>query len=131
MMSNCGSNFSLTRYKERHDRVLSILTTWILRNCKSDRDIYVDLDEEKYRPLSELFVSLRPDIALLTADGIIDILELTICHETNLTQSRIYKDSKYTDLRNNLKPAFSNHSINVYNVEITWSYFKFSAVLHE
>ena len=119
VMSNCGSNFSLTRYKERHDRVLSILTTWILQNCKSDRDIYVDLDEEKYRPLSELFVSLRPDIALRRADKIIDILELTICHETNLTQSRIYKESKYTDLRNNLKPAFSNHSINVYTVEIT------------
>ena len=75
VMSNCGSNFSLTRYKERHDRVLSILTTWIIQNCKSDRDIYVDLDEEKYRPLSELFVSLRPDIALLRADGIIDVLE--------------------------------------------------------
>ena len=121
VMSNCGSNFSLTRYKERHDRVLSILGTWILQNCKSDRVIYVDLDEEKYRPLSELFVSLRLDIALLRADGIIDILELTICHETNLTQSRIYKESKYTDLRlrNNLKPAFSNHSINIFTAEIT------------
>ena len=49
----------------------------------------------------------------------IDVLELTICHETNLTQSRTYKESKYTDLRNNLKPAFSNHLINVYTVEIT------------
>ena len=118
-MSNCGSIFSLTRYKERHDRVLSILATWTLQNCKSDRDIYVDLDEEKYRPLSKLFVSLRPDIALLRADGIVDVLELTICRETNLTQSRTYKESKYTDVHNNLKPAFSNHLIYVHTVEIT------------
>ena len=98
MMSNCGSNFSLTRYKERHDRVLSILATWILHNCKNDCDIYVDLDEEKYRPLSKLFALLRPDITLLRADGIIDVLELMIYHETNLTQSRTYKESKYTDM---------------------------------
>ena len=41
-----------------------------------------------------IFVSLRPDIAILGPDNTIYMLELTICHETNLSKSKLYKETK-------------------------------------
>ena len=134
IMSHCNSTFSLKRYKERHDKILIILADWILQQCKAERKIFVDLDGGNFNPLSELFQSLRPDIAVLGPNNDIEVLELTIvlgpnndievleltiCHETNCNKSRHYKQSRYMNLRENLKTEYSNYSVVVHTIEIT------------
>jgi len=46
---------------------------------------------------SDLFNDLRPDIAV-KSDSKVTVLELTVCHETNLVSSRNYKLDKYKTL---------------------------------
>ena len=48
-------------------------------------------------PEGDLFQSYRPDIAVACADFIY-VLELTVCHETNMIHSHDYKKSKYKDI---------------------------------
>ena len=79
----------------------------------------MDLDGGNFNPLSELFQSLRPDIAVLGPNNDIEVLELTICHETNCNKSRQYKQSRYMNLNENLKTEFSNYSVAVHTIEIT------------
>ena len=60
-LNNCGSPAALTRYKSRHDHVLSILAQWITSVVKDESAVFVDLDEPTYKPLSETvrFVATR------------------------------------------------------------------------
>ena len=67
----------------------------------------------------KLFESLRPDIADLRPNNDIEVLELTICHETNCNKSREYKQSRYINLSANLKTEFWNYSVVVHTIEIT------------
>ena len=97
---NCGSAVALKRYKSRHDAVLTIVAEWLkstLRNCT----LHADIPNSDFNPLSDLFLSQRPDIAILSSDQII-CLELTVCHETNVINSRTFKQSKYMTLQDNL-----------------------------
>ena len=48
-------------------------------------------------PVGDLFQSYRPDIAVACADSIY-VLELTVCHETNMIHSHDYKKNKYKDI---------------------------------
>ena len=48
-------------------------------------------------PVGDLFQSYRPDIAVACADSIY-VLELTVCHETNMIHSHDYKENKYKDI---------------------------------
>src|SRR5271165_449594 len=48
-------------------------------------------------PVRDLFQSYRPDIAVACADSIY-VLELTVCHETNMIHSHDYKKNKYKDI---------------------------------
>ena len=70
VMSHCNSTIFLKRYKE----ILIILADWILQQCKAERKIFVDLDGGNFNPLSELFQSLRPDIAGLGPNNDIEVL---------------------------------------------------------
>ena len=117
-LNNCGSPAALTRYKSRHDHVLSILAQWITSVVKDESAVYVDLDEPTYKPLSELFVSLRPDIAIKSQNRI-STLELTICHETNMKASKQFKSSKYNTLYQNLLPEFSECELLNNTVEVS------------
>ena len=47
-------------------------------------------------PVGDLFQSYRPDIAKLK--HCIYVLELTVCHETNMINSPDYKKNKYKDI---------------------------------
>ena len=116
VLSNCSSNIALQRYTDRHDKVLSILTVWFLHNCKSDRTIYADLDGSNHNQVSDIFISLRPDIAIVGPNKSIDVLELTICHETNVNKSKNYKETRYSNLHRNLKHEYSNYNLNTFTV---------------
>ena len=78
----------------------------------------MDLQLDQYKPLSKLFQSLRPDIAILSLKGI-DTLELTVCHETNLAKSKQYKSSKYTHIQSDTVHDYSNLKIENFTIEVT------------
>ena len=91
VLSHCSSPVVLDRYKKRHD-VLSILASWVKGALKDGGRLYVDLSEGGYRPLGDIFESLRPDLAIVYEhSGTIATLELTVCHETNLAKSNSIK----------------------------------------
>ena len=116
VLSNCVA--ALDRYTKRHDAVLRILANWILNNTKPDREIPVDLSIGTHGSLSNLFHSLRPDVAILSANSV-DTLELTFSHETNLANSKQYKSLKYADIRSDIKESYSNFKITNYTIEGT------------
>ena len=76
VLSCCSSNIALERYKTRHDKVLKILVDWIISNSKPNRTVFVDLEGVEYKPLSNIFVSLRPDIAILGSPWLIRIARI-------------------------------------------------------
>ena len=117
-LNNCGSPAALTRYKSRHDHVLSFLAQWITSVVKDESVVFVDLIEPTYNPLSELFISLRPDIAIKSQNRI-STLELTISHETNMKASKQFKSSKYNTLYQNLLPEFSECELLNNTVEVS------------
>ena len=91
--------------------MLSILANWVKGALKDGGRLYVDLSEGGYRPLGDIFGSLRPDLAIVYEhSGTIATLELTVCHETNLVKSKQYKDQKYELLGADLKPALQKFS---------------------
>ena len=47
------------------------------------------------------------------------VLELTICHETNIISSKNYKLNKYNDLRNAKSELIKNHELCVMTCELT------------
>ena len=118
VLSFCSSDISLSRFKTRHDRILRIIADWLSIKLKNSAELFVDLNDAAVQPLSNVFDSLRPDIAIKSNDSIIT-LELTICHESNISSSREYKINKYKNLTNHLLPSVSHYSLNRFTIEVT------------
>ena len=118
VLSNCGSPASLSRYTKRHDHVLGILIDWFKSHLKDKCELYADIDEASVKPITDLFFPSRPDIAIKYSSRI-DILELTVCHETNISSSQKYKQSKYQSLHNHLIVKDNETSVNIFTLEIT------------
>ena len=78
----------------------------------------MDLEGVNYILLSNLFVSFRPDIAILGPDNTIYTLELTVCHETNFSKSKLYKETEIENLRSNLNMVYHDYKIENYTVEV-------------
>ena len=132
VLSNCGSIAALKRYTTRHNKILSIILEKIKSLANTDVSIYADLEGNGFRPLSYLFKSLRPDVALLH-DDTIEILELTVCHESNFATSKEYKIAKYSqNLHNNLRDDLKTLKIIINTFEISplgfFNHFKLSTV---
>ena len=56
-----------------------------------------------FESTSSLFESSRPDACIVTANGEVLPLELTVCHELNFEKARGCKEKRYRDLRKDLK----------------------------
>ena len=110
----------LSKYTKRHDRTLEILLDWFKSNLKDKHELYADFDTASVKPITDLFFQFRPDIAINYFSQI-DILELTVCHESNsnLTSSRQYKQSKYQNLKNYIVAKDENVSVNIFTLEIS------------
>jgi len=80
--------------------------------------LHVDLSTGLYKPLSDVFTSLRPDIAVTGIDTI-HTLKLTVCHESNLLKSKQYKTTKYASLSDNCVPAYSDFTLTLASIEVT------------
>jgi hypothetical protein len=47
------------------------------------------------------------------------VLELTVCHETNLQKSKLFKLGKYENINTCLQSSFKNIPVQVYSVEVS------------
>ena len=56
-----------------------------------------------FESTSSLFESSQPDACIVTANGEVLPLELTVCHELNFEKARDCKEKRYHDLREDLK----------------------------
>ena len=97
VLSNCSSATALHRYTIRHNDILAILISWIKACISSSQSIYADLSDANVLPVCDLFHNCRPDLAICDTNSI-NILELTVCHETNMTVSNDYKKNKYRNI---------------------------------
>ena len=117
LLSNCES--LLERYSERHNKILEKIARWIDSNKSSDQCLAVDLPFPAFHNTDSVFKqSIRPDI-ILYDNSSIAVLELTVCHETNLNKSREYKLSKYEEGNKHLQSHFSHTPVQVFTVEIS------------
>ena len=90
VLSNCSSHDALAQYTDRHNLILDLLARWVVPQLKSNQSLYCDLRVPGARPVCDLFKGFRPDLAIVSPTKIV-VGELTVCHETNLQQSRDYK----------------------------------------
>ena len=117
LLSNCES--MLERYSERHNKILEKIARWIDLNKSTDQCLAVDLPFPAFHKTDSVFEqTIRPDIVLYDNSGIA-VLELTVCHETNLNKSREYKLSKYKEADKHLQSHFSHTPVQVFTAEIS------------
>ena len=95
-----------------------ILAEWIASVLKPGQSMYVDVNLEQFKPVNYVFQSLRPDIVIVDRDTI-STLELTICHESNLENSKQYKTDKYASIHENVTEDYMYHKIKSYTIEVT------------
>ena len=86
VLSNCCSAASLKRYLVRHDTILHVFASWILKSLDSIRyKLYVNLelhfDHGQFDQTDRIFSTLRPDTVLVdnVTNGVRTV-ELTVCH---------------------------------------------------
>ena len=103
VLSNCSSPQALSRYTDRHNAVLKLIVDWLSIRLPITYTLYVDLPDSDLPSTDALFNGFRPDIVLYNQNGKLFVIELTICHETNLLHSRDYKLNKYKNLKSHCK----------------------------
>ena len=118
VLSNCSA--ALDRYTIRHNNILLLLAQWIQGLKSNDSTLCVDIDgATAFQPIDQVFQSvIRPDLVLFDASKVA-VLELTICHESNILKSRSYKLNKYSEIKSHLNPKFFSHNIQLYTAEIS------------
>ena len=97
VLFNCSSATALHRYTVRHNDILSILISWNKASISPNQSLYADISDTSVLPVCDLFCNCRPDLAIHDMNSI-HILELTVCHETNMIISNEYKNNKYRNI---------------------------------
>jgi len=118
VLSNCGSVAALHRYTIRHNSILEILVQWLISSVTSDFRVYADLPHVNVLPVCDLFRGVRPDVAV-AGDNNIFVLELTVCHETNINNSREYKKIKYKNIASLGSTLAGNRVISAHFIEVS------------
>ena len=118
VLSNCNSPDALARYTDRHNHVLELMVKWIVPQLKSNQSLYCDLRVPGAHQICDLFNGFRPDLAIVSPSKIV-VGELTVCHETNLHQSRDYKLRKYSNLEAARAGEFKRHAVRVHTIEVS------------
>ena len=116
VLSNCSAPGPLSRYSNRHNNILAIITDYLTSILPSSHSLYVDLPNRK--PISTIFKTLRPDLVIYFNNKLF-VFELTVCHETNFSAAKERKINKYQNLKNNLNFCFLNNDIDIATVEIS------------
>ena len=116
VFSNCSSPVVLDRYKRRHNAVLHIFGNWLKSTLIAGAKLYADIPD--FAPLSDLFSTLRPDIAV-THNSTVYVWELTICHESNFRKSKDYKLMKYKYIKENLHVQYLDFNVDLNTLEMS------------
>ena len=117
VLSNCSA--ALNRYLERHNKILLIIANWIWTHKRADQRLLVDLPSAEFESIDVAFQSsTRPGIVICEESKIL-VLELTVCHETNLQKSKQFKLSKYENINTCLQSSFKNIPVQVYSIEVS------------
>src|SRR6218665_414250 len=75
-------------YKRRHNGILETLADWLASVISSSQNFFVDITSEKFHPVGVIFkATARPD-TVIRHDSELFVLELTVCHESNLMPSK-------------------------------------------
>jgi hypothetical protein len=118
VLSNCSAPEALARYTARHNKILTLLIEWIRPKLNQSVEIYCDLQLAGTRHVSELFNNFKPDLALKSFNKV-GLLELTVCHETNLRASRDYKLNKYSNIAHDRALFIKDAKISLSTCETT------------
>jgi hypothetical protein len=116
VLSNCSNATVLNRYTERHNKILSMLATWLQSKLDKQSCLFANLPG--FQQTSDLFNSIRPDLALKRGNKICAI-ELTICHESNLISSKTYKEMKYKNIDNHKSETIKDCTVSLLTCEIS------------
>ena len=117
VLANCPA--ALERFKIRHNNTLLLIANWIQRVKSQGSTLCVDIDSNIFQPIDQVFqYTIRPDLVLYNAPTVA-VLELTICHESNLVKSRSYKMNKNTNYKQHLNSQFNKHLIQLFTIEVS------------
>ena len=96
-----------------------MLADWLSSVKSPVQHLFADISPDRWNPIEKVFQpSCRPDL-LLVDGNTIGVLELTVCHETNLANSKLYKLNKYKNLSQSLQPNFSKCEIRIFTIEVS------------
>ena len=114
VVSSCNSYLADGRYTWRHNSVLLFLARSFssLQNCS----LYADLPFFS-SPSVITGDSLRPDLALISPDNTLYLIELTVGFETNIEKNSNRKATKYKPLLRDLD--YRNRSIHFVNLSMS------------
>src|SRR6218665_1855271 len=119
VLSNCSSLAALERYKRQHNGILETLADWLASALSPSQSLFVDITSEKFHPVGAIFkASARPD-TVIRHDSELFVLELTVCHESNLTPSKAYKLNKYKNLSHHLNNEYKHYKIPLFTLEVS------------
>ena len=95
-LSNFSNPLMLEQYLKRHNEILKLVSTWIDLNKSPAQQLFTDIDSGNQ--IGEVFHdTVRPDL-VIASNATIVILELTVCHESNLVSSKTDKLNKYKNI---------------------------------
>ena len=86
-----------------------------------DHHLLADIASSEIDQVEKVFKSTcRPDIVIYD-NSTITVLELTVsvCRETNLCKSKLYKQSKYKNMKDHRQAPFSKHTVSVCTLEVS------------
>jgi len=118
VLSNCSSPNALAQYTKRHNTVLELIAKWIVPHMKPNQTLFCDLRVPGTKQVCDLFNGPRPDLAIVSPLRIV-VGELTVCHETNMQQSREYKLNKYSNLGAATSSEFKSRGVLVHTTEVS------------
>jgi hypothetical protein len=117
LLSNCSNPLMLDQYLQRHNEILKLISSWIDLNKSTSQRLFIDLDSAN--SISLVFHdSVRPDL-ILADDSVILVLELTVCHESNLQSSRTFKQNKYENIANFRRDSWRKVPVKLFTVEVS------------
>jgi hypothetical protein len=118
VLSNCANPDTLQRFTARHDKILEIIANWFQLRIANNVQLFADLNNSKFKQCLDLFTGLRPDLAFIK-DDTVQVVELTVCHETNIISSKAFKINKYKSLDKHKTSLIEHHNIKVNTCEVT------------
>src|SRR5688572_14305895 len=108
---------TLNRYTSRHNSILKLLIDWISPKLEPNSEFYCDLPIPGVRQVTDLFTNVRPDL-VINNKTTLNVLELTVCHETNFSSFRNYRLNKYKNIHEFRADCIKNLPVNIYTCEV-------------